>query len=151
MVGSARQSKIIEIITNNEIETQDELVGALRNAGFDITQATISRDIKELGLIKIVGQSKKYKYSFIDSDDKAGANKSASVFRESVIWIKCIGNLVVLKSIRGTAQLVASFVDRLSLENVMGCVYGEDTIMAIVDNAETGAKVCARLNEVKAG
>ena len=65
MARSVRQSKIIEIISNNEIETQDELVNALKDAGFDITQATISRDIKELGLIKIVGNSKKYKYAFI--------------------------------------------------------------------------------------
>ena len=107
MARSVRQSKILELISTREIETQDELVECLRNANFDITQATISRDIKELGLIKILSaETGKYKYSLVDSGEQAISNKYISIFKEAVISIKPAQNLVVLKTIPSSAASI---------------------------------------------
>lgn len=148
MARSARQSKIIEIITNAEIETQEDLVSALNAAGFDATQATISRDIKELGLIKIVGEKKKHKYAFVGNDDQAGANKVANVFKEAVIWVKTVSHMVVLKTVRGAASAVSGFIDKLSLDGALGCVYGDDTVMVITESQLDVPRISARLKEI---
>ncbi len=145
MARSARQSKIIEIISANEVETQEELVSALCLAGFDVTQATISRDIKELGLIKIAGERKKYRYSFVGNDDKVGTNKALNIFKQAVFSVKYASNLVVLKTLRGTSSAVANFIDRLSIEHTLGCVYGDDTVMLIAENSDFAQKICNRL------
>ena len=84
MARNSRQSKILEIISQNEIETQEELVDALREAKFDVTQATISRDIKELGLIKILSDSKKYKYAIVSSSVQTISNKNLAILKECV-------------------------------------------------------------------
>ena len=148
MARSTRQSKIIEIITNNEIETQEELVSSLCSAGYDVTQATVSRDIKELGLIKIVGETKKYRYAFVGNGDGVGTNRVASIFKEAVMWVKYVNNLVIIKTIKGTASAVSNFVDRLGIEHVMGCVNGEDTVMVIVDDQNFVQKISSRLSEI---
>lgn len=151
MARNIRQSKIISIISNSEIETQEELVSALRADGFDITQATISRDIKELGLIKIVGKVKKYKYAFIDTDEKVGTNKTTNLFKEAVLAVKGLNNMVVLKTVKGTASMVAGFLDKLAIDDMLGCVFGEDTVMAILDNSANVDNVVFRINEVLTG
>ena len=144
MARSVRQSKILELISTREIETQDELVALLREAKFDITQATISRDIKELGLIKILSaESGKYKYSIVESGEQAVSNKYISIFKEAVISINTAQNLVVLKTIKGMAGAICSFVDKLNLDSVMGAVAGDDTVMIIFptnNHAEASAK-----------
>ena len=103
MARNSRQSKILELISTQEIETQEELVSALKNAEFDVTQATISRDIKELGLIKILTDSKKYKYAVVNSQVQALSNKCLNIFKECVISIKSAMNLTIVKVIKGTA------------------------------------------------
>lgn len=148
MARSSRQSKIIEILTNQEIETQEELVSALCSAGFDVTQATVSRDIKELRLIKIAGEKKKYRYAFVGNEDKTLPNKVVSIFKEAVISVKHTGNLIVVKTLRGTASAVSGFVDRLAIEHIMGCVHGDDTVMLIVDNLDYVPKISLRLSEI---
>ena len=144
MARSVRQSKILELISTREIETQDELVALLREAKFDITQATISRDIKELGLIKILSaESGKYKYSIVESGEQAVSNKYISIFKEAVISINTAQNLVVLKTIKCMASAICSFVDKLNLDSVMGAVAGDDTVMIIFPtnyHAEASAK-----------
>lgn len=151
MARNIRQSKIISIISNAEIETQEELVSALRADGFDVTQATISRDIKELGLIKIVGKIKKYKYAFIDTDEKVGTNKTTALFKEAVLSIKPVNNMVVLKTVKGTASMVSGFLDKLALDDMLGCVFGEDTVMALFDVNANIDSVVFRINEVLTG
>ena len=132
MARSARQSKILELIAAKEIETQDELVTELRNLNYDVTQATISRDIKELGLIKILSDSKKYKYAFVDSTStQQMSDKFAGIFKESIISIKPAKNLVVVKTLKGMASAIGAFIDKMNLEYSLGCVYGEDTVMVI--------------------
>lgn len=148
MARNSRQSKILELISLKEIETQEELVAELKAANYDVTQATISRDIKELGLIKILSDNKKYKYAIVSSSNQAVSNKCMSIFKECVISIKNAMNLVVLKTLKGTAGMVSNFIDQLSLTPVMGCTYGEDTVMVITSDDEDAYLVQQKLNEI---
>lgn len=149
MARSVRQSKILELISTREIETQDELVECLRNANFDITQATISRDIKELGLIKILSaETGKYKYSLVDSGEQAISNKYISIFKEAVISIKPAQNLVVLKTIKAMASSICSLIDKLNLDSVMGAVAGEDTVMIILPTNDVAHKIVYTLENL---
>lgn len=137
MARSTRQSKILELISTREIETQDDLVSSLRQANFDITQATISRDIKELGLIKILSsETGRYKYAIVESGEQAISNKYISIFKEAVISIKVAQNLCVLKTIKGMAASICSFVDKLNVNNILGAVYGDDTVMLILPTSK---------------
>ena len=115
MARSSRQSKILELISTKEIETQDELARELKNANFDITQATISRDIKELGLTKILSSSGKYKYAILGSEQQVVSNKYINIFKECVISVKSALNLVIVKTIKGMGVSVCSFIDKLNL------------------------------------
>ena len=149
MARSVRQSKILELISTREIETQDELVECLRNANFDITQATISRDIKELGLIKILSaETGKYKYSLVDSGEQAISNKYISIFKEAVISIKPAQNLVVLKTIKAMASSICSLIDKLNLDSVMGAVDGDDTVMIILPTNDVAQKIVYTLENL---
>ncbi len=149
MARSVRQSKILELISTREIETQDELVECLRNANFDITQATISRDIKELGLIKILSaETGKYKYSLVDSGEQAISNKYISIFKEAVISIKPAQNLVVLKTIKAMASSICSLIDKLNLDSVMGAVAGDDTVMIILPTNDVAHKIVSTLENL---
>ena len=144
MARSVRQSKILELISTREIETQYEMVALLREAKFDITQATISRDIKELGLIKILSaDSGKYKYAIVENGEQAVSNKYISIFKEAVISIRPAQNLVVLKTIKTMAGAICGLIDKLNLDGVLGAVAGDDTVMIIFPtslNAEESAK-----------
>ncbi len=148
MARNSRQSKILELISTQEIETQEELVSALRDAEFDVTQATISRDIKELGLIKILTDSKKYKYAVVSSQVQALSNKCLNIFKECVISIKSAMNITVVKVIKGTAGMVSGLIDQLSLSQVMGCAYGDDTVMVISSDVEDAYFVKDKLNSL---
>ena len=146
MARSARQSKILEIISTKEIETQDELARELRNANFEITQATISRDIKELGLTKILSASGKYKYCFVGSEDQVISNKYITIFKEAVISVKSAMNLAVLKTMKGMAGGVCGFVDKLILNELMGACYGDDTVMLIFPTTILAGEAVVTLN-----
>ena len=136
MARNSRQSKILELISTNDIETQEELVSSLKDANFDVTQATISRDIKELGLIKILTDGKKYKYAVVNSTVSALSNKCLNIFKECVISVKSAMNLTIVKVIKGTAGMVSGLIDQLSLSQVLGCTYGDDTVMVIASDQE---------------
>lgn len=146
MARNSRQSKILELISTQEIETQEELVSALKDADFDVTQATISRDIKELGLIKILTDSKKYKYAVVSSSAQALSNKCLNIFKECVISVKSAMNLTIVKVIKGTAGMVSNLIDQLSIAQILGCTYGDDTVMIITNDQEDAYFVKDKLN-----
>lgn len=148
MARSARQSKILEIISTKEIETQDELARELKNADFEITQATISRDIKELGLTKILSSTGKYKYTFVGSEEQAISNKYIIIFKEAVISVKSALNLVVLKTVKGMGSGVCSFVDKLNLTALMGAVCGDDTVMLIFPSTTVASSSVLTLSDL---
>ncbi len=148
MARSARQSKILELISVKEIETQDELARELKNANFDITQATISRDIKELGLTKILTNSGRYKYAIVGSDEQQISNKFVSIFREAVISVKSVLNIVVIKTLKGLGSSVCSFVDKLNLNELIGAVNGDDTVMLIFPSASFASDSVTTLSDM---
>lgn len=128
MARNARQTKILELISDYEIEKQEELVQMLRQANFDITQATISRDIKELGLTKILSSNKKYKYAYVGSTEQNLNNKYINIFKEAVVSIKVLNTTVLIKTLKGIASAINSFIDKLGIENCLGSIYGDDTV-----------------------
>jgi len=148
MARNSRQSKILELISLQEIETQEELVSALRDANFDVTQATISRDIKELGLIKILTDSKKYKYTVVNSSVQTLSTKCLNIFKECVISVKSAMNLTVVKVIKGTAGMVSGLIDQLSIAQILGCTYGDDTVMIITNDQDDAFFVKDKLNSL---
>lgn len=150
MARSSRQSKILEIISVKEIETQDELARELKNANFDITQATISRDIKELGLTKILGSSGRYKYAPVGSVEQAVSNKYITILKESVISVRSALNVVVIRTLKGIASSICSFIDKLNLIDLMGATYGEDTVMLIFPTTSIALDAVDTLNDMLA-
>lgn len=139
---SKRHSAILEIIENNDIETQEELIAALRNRGFNVTQATVSRDIRELKLTKSMSQGSKYKYVISQSSDRDGQHVYSSTLAASVVSVDRAMNLIVIKTYPGMAQAVAAGVDAMDITGVMGCVAGDDTLFIAthsIDGAEFAA------------
>ena len=148
MARSSRQSKILELISTKEIETQDELARELKNANFDITQATISRDIKELGLTKILSSSGKYKYAILGSEQQVVSNKYINIFKECVISVKSALNLVIVKTIKGMGVSVCSFIDKLNLNELMGATYGDDTVLLAFPSTTFASEAVVTLNQL---
>ncbi len=148
MARSNRQSKILEIISVKEIETQDELARELKNANFDITQATISRDIKELGLTKILSSSGKYKYAPVGSAEETISNKYLLILKEAVISVRSALNLVVVKTLKGMSAGICSFIDKLNLTELMGATYGDDTVLLVFPSTSYALETVDTLNEM---
>lgn len=133
-----RHIKIREIITHQDIETQDELVEALREAGFQVTQATVSRDIKELLLIKVPTDDGKYKYSLPSDQRYNPVHKLKRALVDNFLHIDHTGNLIVMKCLPGTANSIAALLDSIEWPEIMGTISGDDTILIIcrtVDNS----------------
>ena len=136
MARSLRQSKILELISTREIETQDELVSLLKAANFDITQATISRDIKELGLIKVLGSEGRYKYALVDSGDQGVSNKNINLFKMCVISVKRVGTTCLIRTVKQFASGVCSLIDKLNLIDVLGSTCGDDCVIVYFDSEQ---------------
>lgn len=137
-----RQFKIKEIISQRDIETQDELVEALRQAGMNVTQATISRDIKELMLIKIPSATGVYKYALPGETQKSNPIfKLKRALQDHFTSIDYTENLVVMKCMPGTANTIAALIDSMESEEIMGTISGDDTILIICRSKEQSNKV----------
>ncbi|GAA4845743.1 arginine repressor ArgR [Paenibacillus vulneris] len=136
-----RHIKIREIITNNEIETQDELVEQLKTAGFPVTQATISRDIKELHLIKVPLDDGRYKYSVPADQRYNPMHRLKRALNDHFVHIDYTENLVVMKSLPGTANAIGALIDSLEWNEIMGTICGDDTILIICRTKEQSGMV----------
>lgn len=132
MARLARQSKILEIISKEEIDTQEELQARLGEHGFVVTQATVSRDINELGLIKIASDNKKYRYAVDRNSTTNISTKMSNMFRESVISIDHTNNLIVIKTLAGSAEAAGVLIDHLDLNGVMCCISGDDAVLVVL-------------------
>lgn len=140
---SKRQSAILEIIENYDIETQEELIDSLRREGFNVTQATISRDIRELKLTKVTGENGNYKYVLPGTkSSSSGQQIYSNTVANSILSVEYAMNLIVVKTYPGMAQAVAAGIDSHNINGVMGCVAGDDTIIVAVRNSEL-AKMAA--------
>ena len=135
------QRKIIELITNYDIETQDELAAKLVENGFNVTQATISRDIRELNLTKIATKGGKQKYAVQSSSDIVSNSKYMRVLNDGIITMDTAGNILVVKTVSGMAMAVAAALDAMQIKEILGCIAGDDTIMCVVKHAEETDRV----------
>ena len=147
MTRNARQGKILELIEEKDIETQEELVKELQNSGFEVTQATVSRDIKELGLIKISADGKRQKYTK-ERTDNTVMSKFTDMFRHSVVTIDYALNIVVIKTLSGSANVAGTMVDRLKNSSVLGCVAGDDTVFAVLHDERAAEDLTQKLREI---
>lgn len=138
-----RQAAILDIITTNEIKTQEELSAHLRDRGYHATQATISRDIKELRLIKVASHSGGYQYSTPDQSSTAThMSRLKNIFRECVVKVDRAQNLVVLKTLVGMANAAAAAIDAMKIRDIVGTLAGDDNILVILRTNEDAEKFC---------
>lgn len=126
-----RHAKILELIKEYDLETQDELLRHLREAGFDVTQATVSRDIKELRLIKTLSADGRYKYSTGSESSNAMSAKFYSLFTDSALSVDAAQNMLVIKCMNGMAQAVCASMDAMYWKHFVGTLAGEDTIFVV--------------------
>ena len=144
-----RHSKIIELINKYEIETQEELLEKLAAAGYKVTQATISRDVRELSIIKIAsktpGNEGKQVYVPIAMDDKSAMDRHIRVFKEGVSSIDYAQNIVVVKTFEGMAMAIAACLDGINLSEIIGCIAGDNTIMCL---CKTDADAITLMNKL---
>ncbi|MFR5832856.1 MAG: arginine repressor [Acutalibacteraceae bacterium] len=148
MGREARQLKILELIAKNNIDTQEELVARLRDEGFNVTQATVSRDIKDMGIIKtMASDGKKYKYAAQQPKDNT-SERFLSIFRNTVLSIRTAENLVVVKTETGAANAAAETIDRMNLDCILGVIAGDNTIFIAVDRIENASYVAEKLEDI---
>lgn len=135
-VKARRQAKILELIKTSVIETQEDLADALGRQGIPVTQATVSRDIKELQLNKVPVGDGRYRYALPDEIAPGTWDKRRRIFQESVLGVDFSGNIIVIRSLPGTAQGVAAAIDHLGWADILGSVAGDDTVMVVVKPVE---------------
>ena len=151
MLRNARHSKILEIIDEHEIETQEELCNELAACNFAVTQATVSRDIKELHLFKVKGTHKRFRYASITENESGISDKMRALFQACVLDIRAVGNLIVIKTLNGNGANAGVVIDRLEYREVVGCISGDDTVLLICATADDTRIVCDRLNAIIRG
>lgn len=145
---SSRHDAILEIIAEKEIETQDALTEQLRQRGYNVTQATVSRDIKQLRLVKKATDRGSYKYAIQSSLDTKTNAKYSSIMRETITSIKTAGNIVVIKTYNGMANAAAAAIDAVAGSIVVGTIAGDDTIFAATENEDAAKSFAAVVKNV---
>ena len=145
-----RQMKILEIISKFEVETQDDLIDLLKKEDYYVTQATISRDIRELDLIKITTPSGKYKYT-VGSHSSHEAQKKSHIGNAVLSAIRSIDygqNIIVLKTLPGMSDAVAIEIDRIQVHEILGCISGDDTIFVAIRDTDSARRICEKMKEL---
>lgn len=144
-----RQRKIIEIISNYRVETQEELATLLVQHGFAVTQATVSRDIRELNLMKTAAEGGGQKYTVPNSTTVMLNSKYIRVLNDGILSIDTAGNMLVIKTVSGMGMAVGTAIDAIHLEEIIGCIAGDDTIFCVIKNAKDSEKVKEYLENIK--
>lgn len=145
---NTRHTRILDIISKNEIETQEELVNALVLEGFKVTQATVSRDIKDLRLTKVPDDRGGYKYTSMDNAEIGVTPKMKQLFVHTVLTINSANNLIVIKTLAGSANTIGMVVDAIKHPAILGSVAGDDTILIVVSSNEFVPEVMEKLNSL---
>ena len=143
-----RHAMILEIIESKNIETQEELAEELRHHGVNVTQATVSREIKELRLLKVLADNGGYRYATHERAEKGINDRFIRIFSESVMSIAGAGNLIVLKTLSASAPSAAEAIDGLKWPEIIGTIAGDNTILVIIKNIEDVDEVIARFREL---
>ena len=128
----SRHSKIIEIIKEHDVETQHELANLLIDSDFSVTQATVSRDIKELRLIKILSKNGRYKYSESNESSQLISDRFMKLYKDAVLEVDYAQNIVVVRTLTGSANAAAAAIDALKVKKIVGTIAGDDTIFLLV-------------------
>lgn len=142
---SGRQNAILDIVENEDIETQEELAAALSYRGFQVTQATVSRDIKDLRLLKVLAENGRYKYATADQAESRMSERYIRVLGESVLSVAFSGNLIVIKTLSGSANVAAEALDSFHWPELLGSLAGDNTIFLAIDKPEDVETVCERI------
>ena len=146
-----RHEVVVELINKYDIETQEELAAYLREEGFDVTQATVSRDIRELKLSKIATGNGKQKYIILKNDDSYLGDKFIRVLRDGFVSMNMAQNILVIKTVQGMAMAVAAALDAMKFPEIVGCIAGDDTIMAAVKSVDDTMVVMEKINKILEG
>jgi len=144
---SERHQAILDLIEKYPIDRQEELLAYLRRAGFDVTQATVSRDIRELRLVKTAAGDGGYRYMPAGGSGKAGhsPNRFETIFRESVLKVDCAGHMVLVKCFSGMANAACEVFDAKTWDGVVGTLSGDDTFFILMRTEEAAAEITAQL------
>ncbi|MEE1195594.1 MAG: arginine repressor [Lachnospiraceae bacterium] len=148
---NARQTQIIRLIEKYHIETQEELADRLNESGFQVTQATVSRDIRELHLIKVSDGQGKSRYSIIQNDVGHLSKKYSRVLKDAYVSMDTAGNLLVMKTVPGMAMAAAAALDSLGWPEILGCIAGDDTIMCAIHSPQDAKVVMGKLMKIIEG
>lgn len=143
-----RQAKIIELITKHDIETQEELADMLNDAGYNVTQATISRDIRELKLTKVAIDTGRQKYIALQNQESGLGEKYVRILKDGFLSMDRAQNIMVVKTVPGMAMAVAAALDALHIDGIVGCIAGDDTIMCAIRDANETVEVMDKLNKL---
>ena len=144
-----RQEKIMEIVATRDVETQEQLLSALQDAGFSSTQATISRDIKELHIIKELTKFGTYRYTTASKEVSGTfSNRLNSIFKECITGFDYSQNMVVIRTIPGLAAAAASAVDAMEMSFVLGTIAGDDTVFIVMRDSNAAAAFCGEIREL---
>ena len=148
-----RQMKVLEIISKHEVETQDELIELLKAEEYYVTQATISRDIRELDLIKISTPRGTYKYTVSShaENEKKKTSHLGNALVSSLVSIDFANNIIVVKTVPGMSNAIAIEIERIHMPEMLGCVAGDDTVIMVMRNEGTAMDISARLRELLSG
>ena len=145
---SKRQGKILELIRKNEIETQEALSEYLKQEGFPVTQATVSRDIRALKLTKVALKDGRQKYAVLSEDTKDMTAKYARVLKDGFVSMDMAQNILVIKTVSGMAMAVAAALDAMQYHEIVGSIAGDDTIMCAVRTVEETGVLMGRLQKI---
>ena len=144
----SRQNKILELITNNEIETQEKLASMLRAQGFNVTQATISRDIKELQLVKVLSPNGKYKYAVSTQQDTLISDRFVKIFRETITGFSSAKNLIIIKTLSGCGAAAGEAIDNIGLPHLVGSIAGDNTLLVVIDDDSNVEEILSIFNNM---
>ena len=144
---SGSHAKIVELIGKFDIETQEELAEKLNHSGFNVTQATVSRDIRELKLTKVATEGKKQKYALLQNSEGMG-DKYMRVLKDGFVSMDMAQNILVIKTVSGMAMAVAASLDALKWHEVVGCIAGDDTIMCAIRSVEETKTVMEKVRKI---
>ena len=146
---SQRQAKIVEIIANRDVQTQEQLLEELRDAGFRTTQATISRDIKELRIVKEMAENGGYRYAVSTADPVATfSGRLRTIFKECVLGYDYAQNIIVVRTMPGLASAAASAIDALNWSSVVGTLAGDDTLFIVMRENNAAAALCGEIKNL---
>lgn len=144
----SRQNKILELINVHEVDTQENLAALLKESGYNVTQATVSRDIKDLQLVKVLSSTGKYKYAANNSAQTSSSDRFTKIFRETITSIDSSGNIIVVKTLSGCASAAGEAIDTCGIPHLIGSIAGDNSIFLLADAEENVSEIKSKFQEM---